>query len=192
MQRIAITTSHIRGDEPDMIRTILNHGWERVHLRHPDASLRDIRRIIEAVPQKYHNRLRIHGHFTLINEFNLGGLHLNKRCPLPPQHYRGPLSRSCHSLAEVAKASDMEYVTLSPIFDSISKSGYFSTFSSSDLLNLKKTAPVPVIALGGITPDNVGTLAQYGFAGFATLGYLMEARDVEELNWRLAQFDGAM
>lgn len=189
MQRIAITTPEIRSDEPVMIRTILDNGWDRIHLRHPDASLRDVRRLIESIPQKYHSRLRLHGHFALINEFNIGGLHLNHRCPAPPPHYNGLLSRSCHSIDEIRTCRDMEYVTLSPIFDSISKSGYHSAFSPAELQSLSEVASVPVIALGGVTPHNVGTLTNYGFAGFATLGYLMGAKDNDDLRLRLLQFD---
>ena len=112
MMRIAVTGTDPRHDEGEWIATILREGWDAVHLRHPAASLSEMRRLIESVPQQFHSRLRLHGHFELINEFNVGGLHLNRRCPAPPANYRGGLSRSCHTIEEIATAdSHLEYVT---------------------------------------------------------------------------------
>ncbi len=110
MMRIAVTGTDPRHDEGEWIATILREGWDAVHLRHPAASLSEMRRLIESVPQQLHSRLRLHGHFELINEFNVGGLHLNRRCPAPPANYRGGLSRSCHTVEEIAEAEDRKSV----------------------------------------------------------------------------------
>lgn len=146
-----------------------------------------MRRVIEAVPQKYHRRLRLHGHFELVNEFNLGGLHLNSRCPLAPENYNGSVSRTCHSLEEVKNAVSVEYVTLSPIFDSVSKVGYNAAFSRDELLSIVKDDKV--IALGGITPHTAAELSRYGFIGYAVLGYLFNSPDVSILKNRLDEFE---
>lgn len=172
MIRIAITPEHPdETREPLLVREILDAGWDRVHLRHPSASLSDMRRLIEAIPQRLHNRLVIHGHFELCNHFNLGGLHLNHRCPTPPSLYRGPLSRSCHNVGEIIECSGLTYATLSPIFDSISKTGYSSPFTPDDLDRLTDAA-IPVIALGGVTTERIPLLKRYNFSGFAMLGAL--------------------
>ena len=170
MMRIAITPEEIRPDEATWITTLLESGWDMVHMRHPQASLRDIRDIIVALPQRLHKRIRLHGYFELINEFNLGGLHLNRRCPQPPANYTGPYSRSCHSIEEVTASADCDYVTLSPIFDSVSKPGYGARFSQTELLSIDKISSPLVIALGGVTPERVAALEQYNFSGYAVLG----------------------
>lgn len=172
MMRIAITPEHIdEGREHLHIRSILEAGWDRVHLRHPSASRTDMQRLIEKIPQEMHSRLVLHGHFDLCNYFNLGGLHLNRRCPVTPPLYRGPFSRSCHNIEEIADSEGASYVTLSPIFDSISKAAYPSAFKPKDLEALSdiKTA---VIALGGISPERIKELNRYNFSGFAMLGAL--------------------
>lgn len=166
---IAITPEQPVDDEGRQITALLRDGWHRVHLRHPQASLREIRSIIETVSPELHNRIVLHGHFDLTAEFNLGGLHLNHRCPVPPSFYRGALSRSCHTVNEVIQSAHMSYVTLSPIFDSISKHGYKAAFTHEDLLRLTD-ATVPVIALGGITHDRITQLDGYNFSGYAMLG----------------------
>lgn len=65
----------------------------------------------------------------------------------------------------------MDYVTLSPVFDSISKSGYMAAYSHEELLRLSG-APTKVIALGGVNPERIDFLKRYNFTGFAMLGAL--------------------
>ena len=152
------------------ITALLNRGWTAVHLRHPRALLRDMRRLIELIPQRYHRQLRLHGHFDLAADFNLGGLHLNGRCPEAPHWYGGALSRTCHSVDEVIEADGYDYVTLSPIFDSVSKPGYLAAFTDAELRRLDGLDTPAVIALGGITAERIDSLKRYNFAGYAMLG----------------------
>lgn len=191
--RIAITAEEISPAEPAVITEILEAGWDMVHLRHPAASTTEMRRLIEAVPRRFHSRLRLHGHFCLIDSFNLGGVHLNRRCPSLPAGYSGPYSRSCHSLQELHEARGCDYVTLSPIFDSISKPGYKSRFDKKTLtspdLNGLSCVNTKVIALGGITPATAPKAIAMGFDGYAALGYLMSAPDTDTLRHRLAEFE---
>lgn len=191
MLKIAITPEEISPDEPRRITTILDNGWDMVHLRHPGATIRDIRHIIEGIPQRLHRKLRLHGHFSLVNEFNLGGLHLNSRCPKPPTHYSGALSRSCHSpkgVKEAALTGEYDYVTLSPVFDSLSKAGYGAAFSPEEISSATSCA-LRVIALGGVTPDKTRMIADAGFGGYAVLGYLAAAYTEEQLIEALKEFE---
>ncbi len=110
MMKIAITPPVPIVDEHEYIVAILEDGWDYVHLRHPSATTHDMRRLIEAIPQRLHNRLKLHGHFELLNEFNLGGIHLNSRCPEAPRLYSGKISRTCHAIDEAERFGDMEYV----------------------------------------------------------------------------------
>ena len=182
MLKIAITPeiSDPR-NEIGEIRAILDGGWDRVHLRHPSATRDELLGIIEALPSDLHGRIVLHSHFDLTDVFTLGGLHLNHRCPSAPDSYSGPLSRSCHSIAEIKSDQTYAYVTLSPIFDSISKRGYSSAFTGDDLAGLSDI-DMPVIALGGVTPERIGELKRYNFSGFAMLGALPWSAGASEMS----------
>lgn len=188
--KIAITAPEPAPDEARRIMALLDAGWHMVHMRHPDATLRRMRAIIESVPQHYHGRLRLHGHFGLLSEFNLGGIHLNSRCPEPPALYTGPMSRSCHSVDEALQAAasgHYDYVWLSPVADSISKPGYQAAFTPAELSRLSDAESSPIVALGGVTPAIVPRLMATGFGGIAVLGYLMQCCP-EQFAERLTQF----
>lgn len=182
MIKIAITPDIEINNESRYIMEILDAGWDYVHLRRPSATKTEMRKLIESIPQLYHKRLRLHGHFELVNEFNLGGLHLNRRCPTPPSLYRGTLSRSCHTLKDIDNSDDCDYVTLSPIFNSISKQGYNAAFTESELLSIPHNK---VIALGGVNIDRIEIIKRYPFAGFAMLGFLFDSKDTAELKSKL-------
>ena len=191
--KIAFTPEQPFMLEPVFISEILSRGWDMVHLRHPSASCEEIREILEAVPKKFHNRIRLHDHFELANSFNLGGIHLNRRCPSVPTGYSGPYSRSCHSVEEVKQCNDCDYVTLSPVFDSISKEGYKRVFTKIDFKKINKDSTsgvtTKVIALGGVDADHIRTVKFLGFNGFAVLGALMTASSLYELRLRLDRFE---
>ncbi|MBD5251960.1 MAG: thiamine phosphate synthase [Bacteroides sp.] len=178
---IAITPEEPVALEGAKVAALLRGGFARVHLRHPQAQRRDMQAIIESVPPEFHSALVLHGHFDLVHDFNLGGLHLNHRCPTPPAGYGGPLSRSCHSLEELKDAGEYAYVTLSPIFDSVSKAGYRGQFDIDQLLKISKLTNVAVVALGGVTPEKMTMLRGLPFAGYAMLGAIPWQSTVEEI-----------
>jgi thiamine-phosphate pyrophosphorylase len=87
---------------------------------------------------------------------------------------------SVHSAAEAATADPAaDYVTLSPIFASISKPGYGPAIDRQGLADAVATSRVPVVALGGITADNLGACLAAGAAAAAVMGAVMAAPDPE-------------
>ena len=65
-----------------------------------------------------------------------------------------------------------KYAFLSPIFDSISKKGYQSGFSKEELIMHRDNGSIHqgVVALGGVSEDNLDEVAEMGFGGVAMLG----------------------
>ena len=100
-----------------------------------------------------------------------------------------PISRTCHTLAEVEEwMPKVEYMTLSPIFDSLSKAGYKKGFNHDQLASLPSGK---VVALGGVEPSKLKELRQYPFVGFAMLGYLFDGGSIESLKAKLQLLDEA-
>ena len=88
---------------------------------------------------------------------------------------RPPLvGRSCHSAAEVARAAaeGCDWIFLSPVFPTSSKPGYGPTLGVEGLAALVPAAP-PVLALGGVRPQDVAGCLAAGAHGVAVMGAVM-------------------
>jgi thiamine-phosphate diphosphorylase len=113
------------------------------------------------------------------------GVHLAAADPWPaggPGGRERPavVGRSCHDAVEVAGAvaAGADYVTVSPVHPTPSKPGYGPALGEGGLAELVAAAgPVPVFALGGITPDTVTGCLGAGAYGVAVMGAVMAADD---------------
>src|SRR5581483_1396288 len=108
----------------------------------------------------------------------LGGdaVHLSATDPVPTgvDH----IGRSCHDAGELARASTVDYVTLSPVFATASKPGYGPPLGVAQLGRLAADTPVRVFALGGIErAADAAACRAAGAAGVAVMGAVMRAAD---------------
>lgn len=164
--------------EANHLTSLLDSGAvDRIHIRKPGASKTEVATLISGIRPDLHCRLHLHDCFGLTESFRLGGVHLNSRNPAAPRN-TACVSRSCHTIEEIS-AARCSYVTLSPVFDSISKTGYTGRFGSMRLPAGAESVPgrPRVIALGGVTPDKFPILADAGYDGAALLGYVWRQID---------------
>ena len=173
MRLIAITSPGLVPGEAFEICRLLDDGFDLVHLRKPGAPYGACSRLLDSIPTSYHSRIVTHEHFSLCSRYGLHGIHLNRRNPSVPGGFCGSVSCSCHSLDEAReRKADMDYVFLSPVFDSISKNGYRSAFSYARLRDAADRGVIDekVVALGGVTFDKIPLLSSLHFGGAAMLG----------------------
>ncbi|WP_321480360.1 thiamine phosphate synthase [uncultured Bacteroides sp.] len=188
MKLIVVTTPTFFVEEDKIITALFEEGLDILHLRKPELPAMYTERLLTLIPEKYHHRIVTHEHFYLKNEFDLMGIHINNRNPEEPHDYHGHISCSCHSIEEVkTKKAQYNYVFLSPIYDCISKEGYNSPYSAEELRKAASEGIIDnkVIALGGITPDNLMEIKDFGFGGAAVLGNLWNHFDAcSDQNYR--------
>lgn len=171
-QVIVITAPEGVHYECGAVEELLDSGAvDFVHVRKPAWSGGEVEELIRQIDSRFHPRLRLHDHFGLAEKYGLGGVQLNSRSLTVPESVKS-VTRSLHFGDNLEEASRYEYVTLSPVYDSISKEGYTSRFSpdSATLKGIKGVGNV--IAMGGVTPENFRELYDFGFAGAALLGYV--------------------
>lgn len=173
MKWIIITSPEFLSGEATFISKLFSQGLDLLHLRKPEASLEAYKQLLLQIPEQWHSRIVLHDHFELAEEYKLHGIHLNRRCSVVPNAYHGSISCSCHTIEEVITQKDSkDYVFLSPIFDSISKVGYHAAFSQTLLKQaaVENVIDEKVIALGGITANNILLVKEWHFGGVALLG----------------------
>ena len=163
-----ITTETFFDEECRAVNLLFENGMERLHVRKPFASPNDYECFVRRIKETYRPRLVLHHCYELANRFALRGIHLNRRSERMPENDRLTVSRSCHTFKEVLMCrEDCDYVFLSPIFDSVSKTGYNGKFTKADGIIDER-----VIALGGIVENRVEEIRRYGFGGVALIGAL--------------------
>lgn len=173
MKLILMTTPYFFVEEHQILNALFDEGLDILHLRKPNTEPVYSERLLTLIPECYRKRIVVHDFFYLKNEYKLKGIHLNHRNPELPPKYKGHISCSCHTPEEVMlHKKKCDYVFLSPIFDSISKEDYSSTFTKADLqvLARQKVIDRKVMALGGVDLENMATVKALGFGGAVILG----------------------
>lgn len=170
---IVITLPHFFHGEAALIAQLLRGQVALVHIRKPNASASELENLINEIPTWCRKQIVLHDHHELAVKYSLHGVHLNSRNPLPPKGWTGSVSRSCHTLNEVQEWKERcNYVSLSPIFDSISKKGYRSAFTYEEINAAHKQGIIDnkVMALGGVTFGKIDEVMAMGFGGGMILG----------------------
>ena len=120
MKLILLSTPEFFVEEDKIINALFDEGLDLLHLRKLNSEPIYSERLLTLLPDSCHSRIIVHEHFYLKDEFNLRGIHLSPEHPVPPKGYSGHISRSVHSLDELKNEREgMDYVFLSPIFNSI-------------------------------------------------------------------------
>lgn len=182
---IVISHPDILPHESALLTAALDAGADYLHLRKPHAKAEDIAQLLQELSAAHRAKVVLHDAHHLGQEYGVGGIHLNSRHPQLPQGWQGRASRSCHTLEEIERyKNEYDYLLLSPIYNSISKSGYNSAFTTGQLAEAQSNKIIDdhVIAMGGITPDNVTATLSYGFGGVAVLGCLWRNLTIEHIS----------
>ena len=195
MECIVITSPGFLQGEADFIDRLFGHGLDRLHLRKPGADIGECRRLLDGISREWLPRIVVHDNFGLCREYGLGGVHLNGRNPMAPPNHEGSVSRSCHSLEEISRyKGECDYLTLSPIFNSISKQGYMAAFEPGQLAAARDSGLIDsrVIALGGVTLENIPRVKELGFGGVAILGDVWQRMADDSVDEYLASLRKAL
>ena len=197
---IGITPAEDMFREQERISAMIRSGRVTYfHIRKPDYDEAQMRNYLQLFDVDVRERLSLHDHHALANELHIGGIHLNRRHPVPPANVQGKrLSVSCHSIEEVLQWKERtDYCFLSPIFDSISKQDYTSHFALADLKRLfdEHVLDEKVCALAGVTYENMVLLEDVGFTSCVMLSSLWELPKTMFITHHNERFDyvsGAM
>ena len=184
MQILVISSKEkYRSEVPNVIR-LFAAGLEIFHLRKPRFSLKGMEDYLDQIPTKYHNRIVVHSFHELAKTYDLRGIHLTKRHKktrfstawrcflLKLKKPRLTISTSCHDLTKLDDySSKYDYVMLSPVYDSISKTGRQAAYAYGTIKKtIKEIGRNNIYALGGVNASKIEDTELLGFGGVALLG----------------------
>lgn len=175
MKLILLTSTEFFVEEDMILTTLFEEGLDILHLRKPDSEPVYCERLLTLIPEEYHRRIVVHDHFYLKEEFDLMGIHLSRRNPQLPNGYKGPVTRTCYSIDEVAQnRQDCPYLFLRNVFDSISEPQNRASFTAFELHDALRRGIIgkKVMAEGGVSLENIPQVSEMGFGGVVVRGDL--------------------
>ena len=147
-------------------------------LRMPGKEKVNYIEVLMGIDRIYHSRIFIPwGVRDLAEKFSIGGFYLKfSEAKALTEVEKEVLSNykvivGCHSTKELEKVPiPVSFYLLSPVFDSISKSGYRANPGLLSDQNKTEIETYPVLAMGGVTPENYMGLFEKGYSGAAVIG----------------------
>jgi thiamine-phosphate pyrophosphorylase len=145
--------------------------------------------------------LIVNDRFDLADLAGADGVHLGQD-DLPPERIpekvreRLVVGLSTHTLEQVKESRDrpVDYIGFGPVFGTASKESQYAPRSVEALSEAVRIARHPVVAIGGITVENVDRVRRAGARGFAVISAVSDADDPEtalrELGRRFSEATG--
>lgn len=176
----------------EMILHSVQGGVTSVQLRDKHANLHEFYEMavaLKALLLPYHIPLIINDHLEIAKAIQAEGVHLGQSdtSPSRARELLGPdvyIGLSIESLDELVIANQLDcidYVAASAVFQSTTKTDCITIWGLDGLKQLCSQSLHPVVAIGGITANNICPVMRCGAAGVAIVSAIHQAacpRDV--------------
>jgi thiamine-phosphate pyrophosphorylase len=172
-------------DLVEVVAACLAAGLPAVQVREKDLSAADLaalcRRILALRPAPF---LIVNDRVDVAVAVGAGGVQ-RTHASLSVADLRAVADRrvrvgaSVHALDEArdAAAQGADWIVFGPVYDTPSKRRYGAPQGLAELERVAAAVPIPVIAIGGITPDRVGEVRRAGAHGVAAISAILFADD---------------
>ena len=189
MFKLMLVTDRRRSKRPleETVRMALEGGVDAVQLRERDLSARELHELalkLRAVTRKAGAALIVNQRLDVALAAGADGVHLGWRSlnPAAVRKLAGEkflIGLSCHDAPQIhsAEQTRASYALLGPIFHTPSKEGLVSPIGIGPLKELVSAAKIPILAIGGITPENAAQVMETGVAGIAAISALTDPED---------------
>ncbi|MCI5900469.1 MAG: thiamine phosphate synthase [Hominisplanchenecus sp.] len=195
-QIVCVSNRHLCPEEiGGRIYRLLEAGADMVILREKDLSeaeyLQFARSILPCLPPDWKSRIVLHHFPGASKALSHPFIHLSLWQLKEQPEIRHSFSRigvSVHSIQEAKEAESLgaDYITAGHIFDTACKSGLPGR-GLSFLHEVCKSVAIPVLAIGGISPENIQEIRQAEASGACIMSSCMQCPDPEAYLRRLRQ-----
>lgn len=192
---IVITNPIPIANEISTIHSLFENGLELLHVRKPDFSEAEMKWFLSEIKSDFRQQLVLHNHHQLAPAFGINRLHLSENirkeiCPETLYLHNELGVRLSTSTHDIESFNDLriffEYGFLSPVFPSISKMNYQSEKDLFESIKNRINFSTQLVALGGISSENISKTIEAGFDNVALLGTIWNNTNPIE-NFKLCQ-----
>lgn len=171
-------------NETSIIRSLFENGLELLHIRKPDYSEAEMVLFLTAIGSDFRKQLVLHSHHHLSDSFGISRLHNSKT---GHDTKNSIFSTSTHSITEFnTLEANYSYAFLSPVYPSISKPDYHSEQNLLESIKKRINFDTKMVALGGISAENITETLKKGFDNVALLGAIWNSTNPLE-NFKICQ-----
>jgi len=189
MFKLMLVTDRRRTKRPlaETVRMALAGGVDAVQLRERDLSARELYDLalkLREITREAGAALIVNQRLDVALAAGADGVHLGWRSlsaaavrKLAGEKFL--VGISCHDGPQIHSAEEAhaDYALLGPVFHTPSKEGLAYPIGLGPLKELIAGARIPVLAVGGITPENAAQVMETGVAGLAAISALMASED---------------
>lgn len=172
-----ITNPSAIANEISIIDSLFEEGLPLLHIRKPDFSELEMARLIHQIKPEFRDQLVLHHHHAMAEDFGIYRLHFSEKSRKEAFEFPARSkpckfhSTSTHSIQDFnSLENDFDYAFLSPVFKSISKENYHPKKDLFEEIKSRTNFKTKVIALGGVTSENIHKPLKNGFDDAALLG----------------------
>lgn len=188
MKLVIMTQPTFFVEEDKILTTLFDEGMDNLHLFKPGASPMYSERLLSLLPETFYNKITVHDHYYLKNEYGLAGIHIDDKEKTVPKDYKGKFSRTCtcvNDLNDMKKRA--EYIFLYNIFDVQDENATNCLIAHNELEIAAKKGLIDkhVYAFGGVSLENIKTAKELGFGGVVVCEDLWNKFDIHnELDFK--------
>lgn len=186
MLTILITNSIDVTFEADKINAMFQNGLDVLHIRKSNYNTEKLRKYINKIDKKFHNKIMIHDSFELLEEFDLRGIHVGREYRnrfwfrhitlhrLKKKFAHISISYSAEYVNQLSKLKKYfpDYVLFGRVFSDNTQNRLNVQFTSDVLDHVIQNSGYPIVALGGLDLRTTYKAMQLGFHGVALQSYI--------------------
>lgn len=179
------------------LQDVLDHGVTCVQLRMKNQPLDNILAVAKQLKYLLKPRnipLIINDHIAIANAIDADGVHIGQqdqsyawaRQQLGYQKIIGVSIQNIQQ-AEHCQSLDCDYFGVGPVFATTTKTDASSPIGIADLKAITTLLPKPIVAIGGINPDNIPAVLSTPVAGIALAAAVFSAHSPQQATQHLSK-----
>lgn len=168
-------------EEDKILSALFDEGMDNLHLHKPDSSPLYVERLLSLLPEYTYNKITVHEHYYLKNEYQLAGIHLEDSTQGIPLGYKGKVGINCTDIMQLKMLKKQASpIFLKNVFDSSTVPTEKASFSLAELQQASRMGLIDkkVYALGGMCADNIQIARDLGFGGVVICGDIWNRFDI--------------
>ena len=127
-------------EEDKILTALFDEGLDLLHVNKPGLELTYAERLLSLLPQRILDRISVHQHYFLKQEFDLRGIHIDRPEDVVPDGIRRHITRSTSDVNDLkAMKKQCDYVMLHSLFDSL-HDGVKASLSEAEMREAHKAA----------------------------------------------------